>query len=105
MIHTVILLLPEIKQAYPLSTLAFTQAQGSKKKIATSYKQALIVDRNGRFRSFKEIEVLGPLGNSFGRRILTVLQAHGRFAFSFQRTWTIHWKKQRDCLSTAWTHP
>ncbi len=73
MIHTVILLLPDIKQAYPLSTLAFTQAQGSKKKIAASYKQALIVDRNGRFRSFKEIEVLGPLGNSFSRRILSCL--------------------------------
>ncbi|MFY7759564.1 MAG: hypothetical protein ACOVRA_03005 [Aquidulcibacter sp.] len=47
MIHTVILLLPEIKQAYPLSPVAFTQAQGSKKKIATSYRHAFIVEKNG----------------------------------------------------------
>lgn len=73
MIHTVILLLPEIKQAYPLSTLAFTQAQGSKKKIATSYRHALIVEKNGRFRSINEIQILGPVGTSFGRRVFSYL--------------------------------
>ncbi|MCZ8195925.1 MAG: hypothetical protein O9253_02520 [Aquidulcibacter sp.] len=76
--NTVILLLPEVKQAYPLSNLAFTQAQGSKRKITRSYLKAYIVDAEGRFRKFEEVQVLGPIGSSFGRRAFSYLRGAWR---------------------------
>lgn len=80
--HTVILLFPEVKQAYPLSTLAFTQAQGSKQKITNHYRQAHIVEKDGRFYRFEQVKILGPLGTSFGRRVLSYLTG----------TWQVHVK-------------
>ena len=54
-VHTVVLLLPDKKEAYPLSTLAFTRAQGSPLKISTNYRNAFIVEQD---RKMGERDVL-----------------------------------------------
>ncbi|MCA3692812.1 hypothetical protein [Aquidulcibacter sp.] len=77
-VHTVILLLLDKKEAYPLSTLAFTRAQGSPRKISTNYRNALIVERDGRFFKFEAVDILGPVGTSLGRRALSYLTSTWR---------------------------
>lgn len=71
--RTVLLLLPDKKEMYPLNTAAFTRAQNSRPRLSSDYRDALILDRDGMLRKIERIEVLGPWGNSFARRLLSRL--------------------------------
>jgi hypothetical protein len=78
--QTVLLLLPSRREVYPLSPAALTRAQSSRTKLATDYRDALILERNGTLRQIEHIEVLGPLGESVGRRVLSRLTDAWRIA-------------------------
>lgn len=70
---TVLLLLPSTKEIYPLSTAAFTRAQASRRRLSSDYRDALILDRDGALRQIERIDVLGPWGDSFARKLLSRL--------------------------------
>lgn len=71
--RTVLLLLPNKKEMYPLNTAALTRAQNSRRRLSSDYRDALILDRDGMLRRIERIEVLGPWGNSFARKLLSRL--------------------------------
>lgn len=71
--RTVLLLLPSKKEMYPLSTAAFTTAQSSRRRLSSNYRDALILDRDGGLRRIERIDVLGPWGDSFARKLLSRL--------------------------------
>jgi hypothetical protein len=71
--RTVLLLLPVKKEMYPLNTAAFTRAQASRRKLASDYRNALVLDRDGNLRKIEHIDVLGPWGTSMGRKLLSRL--------------------------------
>jgi hypothetical protein len=70
---TVLLLLPVKKEMYPLNTAAFTRAQASRRKLASDYRDALVLDRDGNLRKIEHIDVLGPWGTSIGRKLISRL--------------------------------
>lgn len=70
---TVLLLLPSKGEMYPLNTAALTRAQTSHRKLAIDYVGALILDQLGNLKRIERIEVLGPWGTSFGRKLLSRL--------------------------------
>jgi hypothetical protein len=71
--RTVLLLLPSRNEMYPLNTAAFTRAQASRKELASGYRDALILDRDGSLRKIERVDVLGPWGDSIGRKLLSRL--------------------------------
>lgn len=71
--RTVLLLLPTKREMYPLNTAAFTRAQNSRRKLSSDYRDALILDRDGVLRQIERIDVLGPWGDSFARKLLSRL--------------------------------
>lgn len=71
--RTVVLLLPDRSEMYPLSTDALTRAQGSRAKLENFYSNALLLDKDGSLQKIERVEILGPLGDTFGRRILSRL--------------------------------
>jgi hypothetical protein len=71
--RTVLLMLPSKKEMYPLTTAAFTRAQNSRQRLSSDYRDALILDRDGELRQIERIDVLGPWGNSFARKLLSRL--------------------------------
>lgn len=71
--RTVLLLLPSKKEMYPLSTAAFTSTQNSRRRLSSDYRDALILDRDGGLRRIERIDVLGPCGDSFARKLLSRL--------------------------------
>lgn len=70
---TVLLLLANKEEMYPLNTVALTRAQTSRRKLATDYKDALILDELGNLKRIERIEVFGPWGTSFWRKLLSRL--------------------------------
>ncbi|MCY1544916.1 hypothetical protein D9M68_808260 [compost metagenome] len=58
---------------YPLSAAAFTQAQASRRELSAAYKDALILDVDGSLRRIDHVEVIGPWGESIGRKLLSLL--------------------------------
>lgn len=71
--RTVVLLLPDRSEMYPLSTDALTRAQGSRANLAKAYSNAFLLDADGSLRKVERIEVLGPLGDTLGRKVLSRL--------------------------------
>ena len=71
--RTVLLLLPSRKALYPLSTAALGQAQASQGDLQKMYGWALLLDADGVVRRILGIKVLGPMGNSWPRRLLSRL--------------------------------
>lgn len=103
-VHTVVLLLPDKKEAYPLSTLAFTRAQGLPLKISTNYRNAFIVEQDGRFFKFEAVDILGPVGTSLGRKALSYLTGAWRIRvkLSAQLDYSLDEAKSMlvDCLDS-----
>jgi len=58
---------------YPLNKAAFTRAQASRRKLINEYRHAFILDADGSLRQFEHIEVIGPWGESIGRKLLSRL--------------------------------
>lgn len=71
--RTLLLILPKKKEIYPLSTAALKRAQASKRSLKNDYQEALIIDRDGILRRIDYVEVLGPWGDSVGRKLLSRL--------------------------------
>lgn len=69
--EVVVLLLPDKKELYPLSTHALRFAQSSKKRLEIEYKNAFIVDRDGHLYRINGFNFIGPVGDTFLRRILS----------------------------------
>jgi hypothetical protein len=69
--EVVILLLPDKKELYPLSTHALRFAQSSKKRLEIEYKNAFIVDRDGHLYRINGFNFIGPAGDTFLQRTLS----------------------------------
>lgn len=100
--RTLILILPKKKQIYALSTAALRQAQASRRQLANDYRDALILDRDGTVRRIEQIEVEGPWGETFGRKLLSRLTDGWRIAVPLSQplTWRFEEVKQliAECI-------
>ncbi|MBC5768548.1 hypothetical protein [Ramlibacter albus] len=76
--QTLLLLLPERKELFPLSSVALTRAQATRSELSRGYRDAIILARDGKVRRVERISVLGPWGESFGRRLLSRLTSAWR---------------------------
>lgn len=102
--RTLLLILPSKKEIYPLSTAALMQAQASRRKLKNDYRDALILDQDGMLRRIEHIEVLGPWGESIGRKLLNRLTDAWRIAVRLSEplSWQFDELKQLlvECIST-----
>ncbi len=67
--RTVLLILPEKKRMYPLTTRNLVGE--SRRRLENAYRAAMIVDGRGIVRRVERIEVLSPWGASIGRQMLS----------------------------------
>ena len=65
------LLLPQRKELFPLSTAALSQAQAPREKLEQDYRDAYLLDADGSLCRIERVEVLGPFGDSWARRLLS----------------------------------
>ena len=104
--RTVLLVLPDKKQMYPLSTAAFTQANNARHMLWSDYRNALIMDHGGILRRFERIDVLGPLGKSIVTRFLYRLTNYWsiRVVLSEPLTYSLDEIKQLliDCVASVY---
>ena len=68
--RTIVLMLPSKKQIFPMSTMALTQAQASRRELASCYKDAYLLDADGSIRRIEQIQPLGPWGDSWLRKVV-----------------------------------
>ena len=71
--RSLLLILPSERRLHPLAPVALTRAQSSRRRLRNAYADALLLDDDGHVRRFEHIEVLGPWGDSFGRKVLSRL--------------------------------
>jgi len=77
---TVLLMLPARKQIFPMSTVALTQAQTPRDELENGYREAYLLDAEGLIRRIEHIEVLGPFGDSWFRKLISRLSNGWRIA-------------------------
>lgn len=58
---------------YPLNPTALQQAQSTRRRLKSEYRNALVVDTEHGVRRVEVVEVLGPLGASYWQRLLSRL--------------------------------
>lgn len=101
--RTLLLILPAKKEMFPLSTAALTRAQASRRELANDYRDALVLDRDGTLRRIERIEVVGPWGNSVGRKLLSRLTDAWQIAVRLSEPlpWQLAELKQllADCIN------
>lgn len=56
-----------------MSTAALRQADSSRRRLRVDYRDALIISRNGEIRRMERIDVLGPRGNNWLLKVLSLL--------------------------------
>lgn len=91
--RTLLLILPDSKEIYPLNSIALTQAQASRKELENDYKNAFLLDRNGDLRKIKKIYIHGPWGKSIFRKIISRLT--DAWKISVQLSEPLEWKIER----------
>lgn len=81
--ETALLVLEEPPFLFSVSSRAFQWGQGSRKQIRKLYRNALVIYRSGLARRIVEVRVLGPWGESPGRRILSVMTSAWELSVQF----------------------
>ncbi len=99
--RTWLLVFPDTKELVPLHPAALTRAQASRHELAHAYRGALVLSPDG-LRRVEGINVLGPYGASFGRRLLSRLTHGWRISVHLSEplSWTLDELKRllTDCL-------
>ncbi|HEY6898249.1 MAG TPA: hypothetical protein VI279_13385 [Rhodocyclaceae bacterium] len=103
--ETVLLLLPKKGEMYPLSTLALTRAQTSRRKLLNDYEEALILDKAANLRKIDRIEVLGPWGTSIGRKLLSRLTDAWSISVHLSEPITISLEQLKDVVVSCAQSP
>ncbi|CAH0247374.1 hypothetical protein [Roseomonas sp. CECT 9278] len=107
--RTVLLILPGA--VLPMSTVALTQAQASRRELAEAYREAWLFDADGTLRRFDAVRVLGPWGASAPRRLLSWLTNGWRVAVDLSApvAWDVDALRDRLVAglhaAEAWTDP
>lgn len=91
--RTLLLILPDSKEIYPLNPIALTQAQASVKELEKDYKNAFLLDRNGDLRIIKNIYIYGPWGKSVFRKIISRLTS--AWKISVQLSEPLEWELEQ----------
>ena len=105
--RTLVLILPLKKEMYPLSTAALTRAQASRQELRNDYRDAYILDREGTVRQIEAVEVLGPWGETFSRKLLSRLT--DAWSISVRLSEPLPWpladlkRMLVDCLNSSWS--
>jgi hypothetical protein len=68
-----LLVMPERKEAYAMSSNALQQAQSPRGKLVVEYIGSLVIDVDGSVRKIEAVEVLGPPGDSAFARFINRL--------------------------------
>ncbi len=63
--NVVVLLLPDKKELYPLSTHALRVAQSSKERLEIEYRNAFIIDQDGHLYQIKGFKFVNPVGDTY----------------------------------------
>lgn len=105
--RTLLLVKPSERMMIPISTQAFQQTQGSRRKLRARCADTLIVDRDGKVQSIADIEFLGPFDRTLMPLLLYWLFGVGgiRVAFRDEPLHTLGSVKQliEDCLQAPHT--
>ncbi|UJW87900.1 hypothetical protein [Devosia sp. SL43] len=100
--RTLLLLRPSERMMMPLSTQAFQQTQGSRRKLRARCADTLIIDRDGKVQSIADIEFLGAFDRTPMPLLLHWFFGVGgiRVAFREEPSHTLSSVKQliQDCL-------
>ena len=103
--RTLLLILPTAKQIFALNSIALTRAQASQRELADGYGDALLLDRDGSLRRIEQIAILGPWGDSFGRKLLSRLTGAWRVSVQLSQPlpWSIEELKMTlaECISAS----
>jgi hypothetical protein len=100
--RTLLLLRPSERTMFPVSTQAFQQTQGSRRKLRARCADTLIIDRDGTVKSIADIEFLGAFDRTLMPLLLHWIFGVGgiRVVFSEEPSHTLRSVKQliEDCL-------
>lgn len=98
-----LLLLPERRELFPLSTAALSQAQASREKLQQDYRDAYLLDGDGSVCRIENVVVIGPFGDRWARRLLSRMTQGWRIQVRLSPP--LDWDLERlrrtvlDCLS------